>query len=275
MHPGRRPPPITHLLVKPQPVPNARYQPWRVLHDTLNTGGMLPWLGSWNVSEGILSNSMACAAPSPTYRGGTCTGDRHRLYLIRLTRGANEQVVTHAEWRDGVLGFVTQIDEFYCVSAAKVEAEGKDDREGWRGFWREWGARTEKAQAEMESSHQVRTRSSGGAVLRMRPARARVILFHVLFTCFLFLCMMEALYYPLVGHPRWWHVHILATFGEFIGHPPFIFGIWLLKYIPWVLSNIFAWLLALIWAVILPIPLTFVLLRRCNRYGPGRRERQD
>ncbi len=54
--------------------------------------------------------------------------------------GVSEQV-TESEWREAVLSFVNQVEQFYITSEPKVKVNDENERNGLEGFWQEWHER--------------------------------------------------------------------------------------------------------------------------------------
>ena len=88
---------------------------------------------------------------------------------------------------------------------------------------------------------------------------------HLALSGFAFFCMIQALYYPFVGHPRWWQIRFFSEIGWFIGIPPLLLGRWLIERIPALMNQPFAWSLALAWALIIPLPISLGLNRLTSR----------
>jgi len=76
------------------------------------------------------------------------------------------------------------------------------------------------------------------------PAKRMILVVHGTLAGFLFLCMVTALHWPIIGRPSWWQCHWASLIGEAIGKVPYAFGLWITKWIPGLFVEPFAWFLA-------------------------------
>ena len=107
-------------------------------------------------------------------------------------------------------------------------------------------------------------------ILRLTKKQTQAI--HLALTGFAFFSMIQAMYYPFVGHPMWWQIRFFSDIGWFIGIPPLLLGRWLIERIPALMNQPFAWSLALAWALIIPFPISLGLNRltcRSTRTPPA------
>lgn len=66
---------------------------------------------------------------------------RHIVGKVHLEAENKVEQVTEAEWREAVMAFVRQIENFYASCTPKVAIDDEFDRMGWQAFWQEWRGR--------------------------------------------------------------------------------------------------------------------------------------
>ncbi|MBC8404848.1 MAG: hypothetical protein H8E15_06460 [Planctomycetes bacterium] len=67
---------------------------------------------------------------------------RHRRPDVEISFKAAVFEVPLSEWREAVLRFTDQVEEFYRRSSAKVFQMNPEDQKGWSAFWQEWQERS-------------------------------------------------------------------------------------------------------------------------------------
>ena len=81
---------------------------------------------------------------------GCCNGIdinvRHKDGKVTLAGSYRNEKVTESEWKEAVLGFATQIRDFYKSCSPKNRIKNDEERKGWELFWQEWEKRVADAQ---------------------------------------------------------------------------------------------------------------------------------
>jgi hypothetical protein len=66
---------------------------------------------------------------------------RHVNGMVHLELNGVSEQVTESEWREAVLSFVNQVEQFYITSEPKIKVNDENERNGLEGFWQEWHER--------------------------------------------------------------------------------------------------------------------------------------
>jgi hypothetical protein len=56
-------------------------------------------------------------------------------------------LVSESEWRKAVLGFVSEIDDWYARNPPRAEPDDEFDARGWKALWSEWRSRSAAARS--------------------------------------------------------------------------------------------------------------------------------